>query len=160
MVFCQIRGDTGIYRYIEGPQKSEQHLNGNADFMCRYTYLALKKIYISDHRSYIETHIDADLWRKELGSGKEELEMEKYLIATRYELTGKRKLTLQYYLLARHMGGGTDQFGIMIRASEEDYTALVQGVSSDGLEILRLIERLADGTVTPIGLQDILLDLQ
>ena len=86
--------------------------------------------------------------------------MEKYLITTRHELTERRKLTLQYYLLAEHIGGGTEQFGIMIRAREEDYTALVQGISSDGLEILRLIERLADGTVTPIGLQDILSDLQ
>ena len=86
--------------------------------------------------------------------------MEKYLITTRHELTERRKLTLQYYLLAEHMDGGTDQFGIMIRAREEGYSALAQSISRDGLEILRLIERLADGTVTPAGLQDILSDLQ
>ena len=44
--------------------------------------------------------------------------MEKYLITTWHELTERRKLTLQYYLLAEHMDGGTDQFGIMIRARE------------------------------------------
>ena len=60
--------------------------------------------------------------------------MEKYLITTRHELTERRKLTLQYYLLAEHMDGGTDQFGIMIRAREEDYSALAQSISRDGLE--------------------------
>ena len=48
----------------------------------------------------------------------------------------------------------------MIRAWEEDYTSLAQGISQDGLEVLRLIEKLADGTVTPVGLKDVLLDLQ
>lgn len=86
--------------------------------------------------------------------------MEKYLITTRQEKAGGRNLTLQYYLLSEHAGSGADRFGIMIRAWEEDYTSLAQGISQDGLEVLRLIEKLADGTVTPVGLKDVLLDLQ
>ena len=86
--------------------------------------------------------------------------MEKYLVTTRQARAGERMMTLQYYVLKERMESTVDQFGIMIRSWEESDMAVATGISGDGLEVLELIKKLADGSVTPVSLEDVLADLQ
>ena len=86
--------------------------------------------------------------------------MEKYLVTTRQARAGERMMTLQYYVLKERMESTVDQFGIMIRSWEESDMAVATGISEDGLEVLELIKKLADGSVTPVSLEYVLADLQ
>ena len=86
--------------------------------------------------------------------------MEKYLVTTRQARAGERMMTLQYYVLKERRESTVDQFGIMIRLWEESDMAVATGISEDGLEVLELIKKLADGSVTPVSLEYVLADLQ
>ncbi len=73
--------------------------------------------------------------------------------------TGER-LELSYYLLTEPCEG-FDSYGVEVEllCGSRKEAAAVGGITPIGSEILRLIDRLADGTVTPTGLADVLQDI-
>jgi hypothetical protein len=76
------------------------------------------------------------------------------------ELDDGRKLNLSYYLLTQ-CEAGCDSYGIAIelRSSNGVETAAVEHITPIGKDALTLIDRLADGTVTPVCLMDVLPEL-
>lgn len=86
----------------------------------------------------------------------------KNLICTRSTRTWTGKeLVLEYYLLSESvMGGCADSYGVEIvaRSGGQVEYAGVPGITMTGTRILRLIDRLAAGTVTPTSLYDVVQD--
>ncbi len=74
--------------------------------------------------------------------------------------TGKQ-LTLEYYLLSEPvLGGCADSYGVEVLAktgTEVEYAG-VPGITLTGTRILKLIDPLAAGTVTPTGLHEVVQD--
>lgn len=69
-------------------------------------------------------------------------------------------LELDYYLLTE-TDGTSDHYGLQItlRDGEHEESAAAADITPVGSRILHLIDRLADGTVTPAGLPDVLPEL-
>ncbi len=72
--------------------------------------------------------------------------------------TGKQ-IHLEYYLLCEPvLGGCADSYGVEVLAKTdgtEEYAG-VPGITMTGTRILKLIDRLAAGTVTPTALYEVL----
>ncbi len=71
-----------------------------------------------------------------------------------------RQLNLTYYLLTRP-GDGFDSYGVEVRMQSNDgeTAAALPDITPVGSEILAMIDRLADGTVTPSALAEIMQEL-
>lgn len=69
-------------------------------------------------------------------------------------------LELDYYLLTQ-TDGTRESYGVQItlRDGAREESAAAADITPVGSRILRLIDRLADGTVTPATLADVLSDL-
>ncbi len=86
--------------------------------------------------------------------------MEKSWIRSESVQTARgERAELSYYLLTRP-GGLCDQYGVEItlRTEDREESAVAVDLTPIGSEILRLIASLADGTVTPTGLADVIQD--
>lgn len=87
--------------------------------------------------------------------------MEKVIITTRSVDTDEGvHLDLEYALLTRP-GTGADSYGIAVtlRRDGREESASAADISPVGSTVLALIERLADGFVTPVSLLEVLLEL-
>ena len=85
--------------------------------------------------------------------------MEQRLIATRQTVAENGNLLiLQYFLLKERFPSRKQNFGVMIRERNSDEEALVPNLSTSVVQMFRLIRRLADCTVTPTALADVLAD--
>lgn len=71
-----------------------------------------------------------------------------------------RVLELDYYLLTQ-TDGLVDHYGLQITLhdGEREESAAAADITPVGSRILRLIDALADGAVTPAGLPDVLCEL-
>lgn len=69
-------------------------------------------------------------------------------------------LELSYYLLTTP-SEGFDSYGVEVEllCGSRRETAAVSSITPIGSRILKLIDRLANGTVTPTALQDVLQDM-
>ena len=67
-------------------------------------------------------------------------------------------LVLQYFLLKEWTPSGKQKFGVMIQERNSGEKALAANLSTSAAQIFRLIRRLADCTVTPTALIDVLAD--
>ena len=67
-------------------------------------------------------------------------------------------LVLQYFLLKEATLSEKRKFGVMIQERNSGEKALVPNLSTSAIQMFRLICRLADCTVTPTTLLDVLTD--
>ena len=87
--------------------------------------------------------------------------MEQRLVVTRQILAENGDLlVLQYFLLKGETPSGKRKFGVMIRERNSGEKTLVPNLSTSVVQVFRLIRRLADCTVTPTALVDVLADLE
>lgn len=85
--------------------------------------------------------------------------MEQRLIVMRQIPTEKGNLlVLQYFLLKEETPSGKQKFGVMIQERNSGEKAFVPNLNTSVTQIFRLIRRLADCTVTPTALMDVLAD--
>lgn len=85
--------------------------------------------------------------------------MEQRLVATRQIPTENGALlVLQYFLLKEGASSGKRKFGVMILERNSCEKALAPNLSTSVVQVFRLIRRLADCTVTPTTLMDVLTD--
>lgn len=85
--------------------------------------------------------------------------MEQRLIVTRQiPAESGNLLVLQYFLLKEWTPSGKQKFGVMIQERNSGEKALAANLSTSAAQIFRLIRRLADCTVTPTALIDVLAD--
>lgn len=85
--------------------------------------------------------------------------MEQRLVATqKIRAENGNLLTLQYFFLKEEMPSGTSRFGVMIRERNSGEKALTPNISTSAVQVFRLIRQLADCTVTPTTLLDVLAD--
>ena len=85
--------------------------------------------------------------------------MEQRLIATRQTVAENGNLLiLQYFLLKERFPSRKQNFGVMIRERNSGEKALASNLSTSVVQVFRLIRRLADCTVTPTALADVLAD--
>ena len=85
--------------------------------------------------------------------------MEQQLIVTRQiPADSGNLLVLQYFLLKEWTPSGKRKFGVMIQEINSGEKALAPNLSISVVQIFRLIRRLADCTVTPTALTDVLAD--
>ena len=70
------------------------------------------------------------------------------------------ELLLDYYLLTE-TDGAPDRYGVQITLHDgaREESAAAADITSIPARMRRLIDRMADGTVTPAGLPDVLADL-
>ena len=86
--------------------------------------------------------------------------MEHRLVATRQiPAENGDLLILQYFLLKEGILSGKRKFGIMIQERNSGKKALAPNYSTSAIQAFQLIRRLADCTVTPTTLMDVLTDL-
>lgn len=67
-------------------------------------------------------------------------------------------LILQYFLLKEEALSGKRKFGVMIQEQTSGEKTLAPNLGTSATQIFRLIRRLADCTVTPTALVDVLAD--
>ena len=85
--------------------------------------------------------------------------MEQRLVATRQiPAENGNLLVLQYFLLKEGTSSEKQKFGVMILEQSSGEKALVPNLSTSAARVFRLIHRLADCTVTPTTLLDVLTD--
>lgn len=85
--------------------------------------------------------------------------MEQRLVVTRQiPAENGNLLILQYFLLKEETPSGKRKFGVMIQEQTSGEKMLVPNLGTSAAQILRLIRRLADCTVTPTALVDVLAD--
>lgn len=85
--------------------------------------------------------------------------MEQRLVAARQILAENGNLlTLQYFLLKERTPFQKEKFGVMIQERNSGEKALAQNLSTSAVQAFQLIRRLADCTVTPTALVDVLAD--
>lgn len=85
--------------------------------------------------------------------------MEQRLVATRQiPAENGDLLVLQYFLLKGETPSGKRKFGIMIQERNSGEKSLVANLSTSAVQVFCLIRRLADCTVTPTALVDVLAD--
>lgn len=85
--------------------------------------------------------------------------MEQRLVATRQILAENGNLlVLQYFLLKGEAPSGKRKFGVMIQERNSGEKAFVPNLGTSAAQIFQLIRRLADYTVTPTALVDVLAD--
>lgn len=85
--------------------------------------------------------------------------MEQRLVATRQIQTENGNLfILQYFLLKEGTPSEKRKFGVMILERKSGEKAVAPNLSTSATQVFRLIRRLADCTVTPTALADVLAD--
>ena len=85
--------------------------------------------------------------------------MEQRIVATRQILAENGNLlTLQYFLLKERTPFQKEKFGVMIQERSGGEKTLAPNLGTSATQIFRLIRRLADCTVTPTALVDVLAD--
>ena len=85
--------------------------------------------------------------------------MQQWLVATRQiSAENGNFLVLQYFLLEEWTPSGKQKFGVMIQERNNGEKALAPNLSTSATQVFRLIRRLADCTVTPTSLMDVLAD--
>ncbi len=85
--------------------------------------------------------------------------MEQRIVATRQILAENGNLlTLQYFLLKERTPFQKEKFGVMIQERSGGEKALAPNLSTSAAQVFQLIRRLADCTVTPTALADVLAD--
>lgn len=85
--------------------------------------------------------------------------MEQRLVATRQiQAENGNLLVLQYFLLKEEPPSGKRKFGVMIQERTSGEITLVPSLTTSAVQAFRLIRRLADCTVTPTALKDVLAD--
>ena len=85
--------------------------------------------------------------------------MEQRLVVTRQIPAEKGNLLiLQYFLLKEETPSGKQKFGVMIQERNSGEKAFVPSLSTSAVQTFRMIRRLADCTVTPTALVDVLAD--
>ena len=85
--------------------------------------------------------------------------MEQRLVVTRQiPAENGNLLVLQYFLLKEGASSGKRKFGVMIQERNSGETTLVPNLGTSAVQTFRLIRRLADCTVTPTTLMDVLAD--
>lgn len=85
--------------------------------------------------------------------------MEQRLVATRKILAENGNLLiLQYFLLKEGGDFQKEKCGVMIQERNSGEKALAPNLSTSAVRVFRLIRRLADHTVTPTSLMDVLAD--
>ena len=85
--------------------------------------------------------------------------MEQRLVETRQILAENGNLlTLQYFLLKERAPYQKEKLGVMIQERNSGEKSLAANLSTSADQIFRLIRRLADCTVTPTSLADVLTD--
>lgn len=85
--------------------------------------------------------------------------MEKRLVVTRQILAKDGSLlVLQYFLLKDQAPSRKRKYGVMIQERNSGEKALASNLSMSAVQVFRLIYRLADCTVTPTSLMDVLID--
>ena len=85
--------------------------------------------------------------------------MEQRLVATRQiPAENGNLLVLHYFLLKEWTTPGKRKFGVMILERSSGEKALAPNLSTSATQVFRLIRRLADCTVTPTTLLDVLTD--
>lgn len=67
-------------------------------------------------------------------------------------------LTLQYAILVEETSSGPENYGVKITAVETGASAVAPGITMSDQKIFTLVEKLAENTVTPTGLMDVLAD--
>ena len=67
-------------------------------------------------------------------------------------------LTLQYAVLVEEMPGGPESYGVKITETVSGESAMAPGLTTSDQKIYALVELLAENTVTPTGLMDVLAD--
>lgn len=87
--------------------------------------------------------------------------MEQQLIVTRQiPAESGNLLVLQYFLLKEWTPSEKRKFGVMIQERNSGERSLAANLSTSAVQVFRLIRRLADCTVTPTALVDVLADLE
>lgn len=85
--------------------------------------------------------------------------MEQRLVTTRQILSeNDNLLTLQYFLLKERFPSGKQKFGVMILERNSGEKVLAPNLSASAVQVSQLICRLANHTVTPTSLIDVLAD--
>ena len=85
--------------------------------------------------------------------------MEQRLVAARQiPAENGNLLILQYFLLKEGNSSEKQKFGVMIQERNSGEKAFVLSLSTSATQVFRLIHRLADCTVTPTALVDVLAD--
>ena len=86
-------------------------------------------------------------------------DLEQRIVATRQILAENGNLlTLQYFLLKERTPFQKEKFGVMIQERSGGEKALAPNLSTSAAQVFQLIRRLADCTVTPTALADVLAD--
>lgn len=67
-------------------------------------------------------------------------------------------LTLQYAILVEESPSGPENYGVKIAAMETGASAVAPGITMSDQKICALVNTLAENTVTPTGLMDVLAD--
>lgn len=85
--------------------------------------------------------------------------MREFPIATRViHSPENRRLTLRYAIWVEETPDGLETYGVKITEEETAADALAPGLTMCAQRIYGLTETLANGTVTPAGLMDVLAD--
>lgn len=71
---------------------------------------------------------------------------------------GTRRLTLQYIILVEETPEGLEHYGVKVAELETGESASVLKLTTRVPKIYGLVEKLAENTVTPTGLMDVLAD--
>lgn len=84
--------------------------------------------------------------------------MEQLIVTRQILAESGNLLVLQYFLLKEWTPSEKRKFGIMISERNSGEKALAPNLSTSATQVFRLIRRLADCTVTPTALVDVLAD--
>lgn len=85
--------------------------------------------------------------------------MVQWLVMTRQILSENgNSLSLQYFLLKKCALLGKETYGVMIQEQNRGEKGIVPNLSSSAVQVFRIVRQLADCTVTPTTLMDVLTD--
>ncbi|WP_312636371.1 DUF6514 family protein [Oscillibacter sp.] len=85
--------------------------------------------------------------------------MKEFLITTRQTHTEDgQPLTLHYFILVEKRSENISNYGLRISEMGRNTYSMSPGLTKDPQRILDLIDMLANGTVTPTGLADVIAD--
>lgn len=73
-------------------------------------------------------------------------------------MEGSRRITLQYIILVEETPEGLESYGVKVTELETGESASALKLTTRVPKIYGLVEKLAENTVTPISLMDVLAD--
>ena len=89
----------------------------------------------------------------------EEADVRKLLLENRKaQSSAGKNLHLQYFLVIEEFPDGVENYGVQIIELESAAVALAPGITTNAQKVIEFVQILANCTVTPFGLPDVLAD--